>query len=63
VLQLALVYVEPLHGVFETATLGPVELAIVLAASTTGFVAVELEKLAWRRGWWPGQRPDPEPRS
>jgi Ca2+-transporting ATPase len=45
-LQLALVYVVPLHGLFETETLGVMELLVVLAASTAGFAAVELEK------WW-----------
>ncbi len=45
-LQLALVYVAPLHGLFETETLGVVELLVVLVASTAGFAAVELEK------WW-----------
>ncbi len=51
VLQLALVYVTPLHPLFETEALGPLELAVVLGASTVGFVAVELDKLARRRGW------------
>jgi len=45
-LQLALVYVPPLQGVFETQPLGPAELGVVLAASTAGFLGVELEK------WW-----------
>jgi Ca2+-transporting ATPase len=47
--QLALVYVPVLHPVFETETLGPLQLAIVLAASTVAFVAVEIEKWARRR--------------
>jgi len=60
-LQLALVYAAPLHGLFETQALGPVELAVVLVASSVGFAAVELEKLARRRGWF-DDRPWPRPR-
>ncbi len=59
VLQLMLVYVTPIHPLFETEALGPLELAVVLGVSTVGFVAVELEKLARRRGWLisRGERP------
>jgi Ca2+-transporting ATPase len=47
--QLALIYVPALQPIFVTEALGPVELAIVLVASTAAFVAVELEKAAFRR--------------
>jgi len=50
VLQLALVYVTPLHGLFETQALSATELAVVLVASSAGFAAVELEK------WWARRR-------
>jgi Ca2+-transporting ATPase len=46
VLQFALIYVEPLRGLFETDPLGPAELIVVLVASTAGFLGVEVEK------WW-----------
>jgi Ca2+-transporting ATPase len=45
--QLAIIYVPVLHGVFGTAALGPAEMAVVAIASTTVFVAVEIEK--WLR--------------
>ncbi len=47
--QLALIYVPPLQPIFVTEALGPLELAIVLGASTAAFVAVELEKALLRR--------------
>ena len=47
--QLAIVYVPLLQDVFGTAGLGPVEFAIVTLASTTVFIAVELEKWLRRR--------------
>jgi len=50
--QLALVYVPVLQGLFDTRALGPVQLAVVLVASTAAFVAVEIEK-------WLGRRLDP----
>jgi Ca2+-transporting ATPase len=49
VIQLAIIYVPPLQRIFETEALGPLELAVMLAASTLGFVAVEIEKLGIRR--------------
>ena len=49
VIQLALVYVPALQPIFVTEALGLEELAIVLVASTAAFVAVELEKAAFRR--------------
>ena len=49
-LQLAIIYLPPLQAIFETEALAPIELAVMLAASTVAFVAVEIEKLAirWR---------------
>jgi Ca2+-transporting ATPase len=49
VVQLALVYVPALQPIFVTEALGAEELAIVLVASTAAFVAVEVEKAAFRR--------------
>jgi Ca2+-transporting ATPase len=48
-LQLVLVYFPPLHDWFGTAALGPAELGVTLAASTTVLLAVEGEKLVRRR--------------
>ena len=47
--QLAIVFVPFLHPVFGTERLGIVELAVVVAASTVVFAAVEIEKLMVRR--------------
>jgi Ca2+-transporting ATPase len=47
--QLALVYVPALHGVFHTVALRPIEFVIVVTASTAAFFAVELEKWIRRR--------------
>ena len=55
-IQLAIIYVPLLQRIFETVALTPVELAVVLAASTLGFIAVELEKWTLRR-WSPDPRP------
>jgi Ca2+-transporting ATPase len=44
-----LVYVPALQPVFATETLTPGQLSLVLAASTLGFAAVELEKWVLRR--------------
>ncbi len=49
VIQLALVYVPALQPIFVTEALGVTELVIVAIASTTAFVAVELEKAFFRR--------------
>jgi Ca2+-transporting ATPase len=46
--QLALIYVPALQPVFVTQALGPVELAVVLVASTAAFFAVEAEKAVLR---------------
>ncbi len=48
-IQLALVYAPVLQPIFETVALAPMELAVVLVASTMGFVAVELDKWVGRR--------------
>ncbi len=54
VVQLAIVYLPPLQRVFETEALAPIELAVMLAASTVAFVAVEIEKWTIRRRARPG---------
>jgi Ca2+-transporting ATPase len=46
--QLALLYVPVLQPIFGTEALTAEQLLIVLAASTLGFVAVELEKWGFR---------------
>ncbi len=48
--QLAIIYLPLLQAIFETEALAPIELAVMLAASTVAFVAVEIEKLTirWR---------------
>lgn len=48
-IQIAIVYVPLLQGVFETEALTPLQLAVVLAVSTTVFWAVEVEKWLRRR--------------
>jgi Ca2+-transporting ATPase len=48
-LQLALIYVPVLQGVFKTVALPAADLALALAASTVIFWAVELEKWLLRR--------------
>jgi Ca2+-transporting ATPase len=48
-IQLAIIYLPPLQGIFETQALSIVELGVVLVASTTVFVAVEVEKWLGRR--------------
>jgi P-type Ca2+ transporter type 2C len=49
ILQLATLYVPVLNPIFETAPLGPAELAVTLAASAIVFLAVEAEKAITRR--------------
>jgi Ca2+-transporting ATPase len=52
-IQLALVYVPALQPIFVTESLSLEQLALVLVASSTAFVAVELDKwLARRREEW-----------
>jgi Ca2+-transporting ATPase len=55
--QLAIVYVPFLHPIFSTESLGPVELGVVLVASTAAFAVVELDKW-WRRRWAAGDERD-----
>ncbi len=50
VLQMATLYVPALNRVFKTQPLSARELAICVAVSTIGFLAVECEKLLVRRG-------------
>ena len=47
--QLLIVYLPVLQGLFDTQALEPVQLGAVLAASTVAFVAVEIEKWVRRR--------------
>jgi Ca2+-transporting ATPase len=47
--QLAIVYLAPLQELFGTEPLDLVQLAVVLLASCTAFIAVEVEKLLRRR--------------
>jgi Ca2+-transporting ATPase len=48
VVQAALIYIPALHPLFATEALGPLEVAVVLAASTVAFLAVEVDKLVRR---------------
>lgn len=58
-LQLAIIYVPVLNGVFRTVPLSASELLTCFAVSSVVFLAVELEKyFIRRRGWYA----DPEPR-
>ena len=50
VLQLALLYVPWLQGVFRTTALTPAQLAVVFVVPLVVLVAVEVEKLLVRRG-------------
>jgi P-type Ca2+ transporter type 2C len=47
--QLLIVYLPVLQALFDTQALEPVQLAVVLAASTVAFIAVEIEKWVRRR--------------
>ena len=47
--QLAILYLPALQRLFDTQALGPVQLAVVLVASTAAFFAVEIEKWIIRR--------------
>ncbi len=49
VLQLALTYLPFLQGIFTTAAIGGVAWAFILLLGLLMFVAVEVEKLLWRR--------------
>jgi Ca2+-transporting ATPase len=50
VMQLAVVFLPPLQAVFKTTGLGPTELAVALGLPWVVLVAVEIEKLLYRRG-------------
>jgi Ca2+-transporting ATPase len=50
-LQLAVIYLPLLNGLFRTAPLSPQELLICCAAPLVIVVAVEIEKWLVRRGW------------
>lgn len=51
-LQLCVIYLAPLQGIFKTVPLTPGQLAICLALASVVMLAVELEKLAVRRWGW-----------
>jgi Ca2+-transporting ATPase len=50
-LQLALIYVPSLNGIFHTQPLSARDLGFCVVLATTVFIAVEIEKLMVRRGW------------
>jgi len=56
-LQLAVIYIPALNPIFKTEPLSAEELAISLALPALVLVAVELEKVAIRRGWLYRDRP------
>jgi Ca2+-transporting ATPase len=56
--QLAVVYVPPLQGLFQTQALGLEELVVVLLASTVAFLLVEAEKWLRRRRHATEMRPN-----
>ena len=56
-LQLAVIYIPALNPIFKTAPLTAEELAISLLLPALVLVAVELEKVAIRRGWLYRERP------
>lgn len=49
VLQLAFIYAAPLQLIFGTAALGLFSWSIILGLTVVKFLAVEIEKFAWRR--------------
>ena len=58
ILQLALVYLPPLQGIFETTALPGRDLAVAIGVPTVIFWAVELEKWFRRQRWGtPGGTP------
>ena len=61
VVQMALIYVPALQPIFGTVALTLPQLALVLVASTLGFVAVEVEKWSRRRTSGPHLRRAPRP--
>jgi Ca2+-transporting ATPase len=48
VLQIALLYVPVLQGIFQTVALSPLQLVVCLVVASSIFFAIEIEK-AWRR--------------
>jgi Ca2+-transporting ATPase len=52
-LQSAVLYLPGLQRIFQTVPLGAADWAVVIATTSTVFFAVELFKLAYRRGWIP----------
>jgi nucleotide-binding universal stress UspA family protein len=56
VLQLAVIYTPALNPIFKTEPLSALELAIAILVPGLVLVAVELEKLAIRRGWLYAER-------
>jgi Ca2+-transporting ATPase len=55
-LQLAVIYTPALNPIFKTEPLTALELAIAILVPALVLVAVELEKLAIRRGWLYAER-------
>jgi Ca2+-transporting ATPase len=49
-MQLMVVYLPPLQGIFRTVPLGGKELAVCMIASSAVFWAIEFDKLCVRRG-------------
>ena len=49
VLQLAFIYTSPMQVLFHTAALGLMSWTLILGLTAAKFLAVELEKAAWRR--------------
>jgi Ca2+-transporting ATPase len=49
-MQLTVVYLPLLQGIFRTVPLGGKDLAVCLVASSAVFWAIELDKLRARRG-------------
>ena len=50
-LQLAVIYVPVLNGIFHTQPLPPMDLAICIGLSSLTLIAVEIEKWLVRRNW------------
>jgi Ca2+-transporting ATPase len=48
-MQMAVVYLPPLQSAFNTVALSPMDWALVLPLSLTGFVALELAKIVMSR--------------
>ncbi|MBS0205497.1 MAG: cation-transporting P-type ATPase [Planctomycetes bacterium] len=48
-LQFSVCYLPPLQSIFHTVSLSPFDLAVCLGVATTGFVALEVWKLAHRQ--------------